>query len=28
MLPYVLIVLVVWTLLFIGWQVAGLPWGF
>ena len=28
MLPYVLIVLVTWTLLFIGWQVAGLPWGF
>jgi aminobenzoyl-glutamate transport protein len=28
MLPYVLIVLVVWTLLFVGWEVAGLPWGF
>ena len=28
MLPYVLIVLVTWTLLFVGWQVSGLPWGF
>jgi aminobenzoyl-glutamate transport protein len=28
MLPYVLIVLVAWALLFVGWEVAGLPWGF
>lgn len=28
MLPYVLVVSVVWTLLFILWQVLGLPWGF
>jgi aminobenzoyl-glutamate transport protein len=28
MLPYVLILMVVWTLLFAAWQVMGLPWGF
>jgi aminobenzoyl-glutamate transport protein len=28
MLPYVLIVLGLWTLLFVIWQIAGLPWGF
>ncbi len=28
MLPYVLILMVVWTVFFALWQVAGLPWGF
>lgn len=28
MLPYVLVVLVLWTLLFALWQILGLPWGF
>lgn len=27
MLPYVAIMFVLWTLLFAGWQAAGLPWG-
>lgn len=27
MLPYVVIMFIVWTSLFAGWQVAGLPWG-
>jgi len=27
MLPYVVIMYVLWTLLFAGWQMAGLPWG-
>lgn len=27
MLPYVVVLLVVWTLLFVVWQVFGLPWG-
>ena len=27
MLPYVLVVLVVWTLLFTVWHLLGLPWG-
>jgi len=27
MLPYVAVLLVLWTLLFVGWQVLGLPWG-
>jgi aminobenzoyl-glutamate transport protein len=27
MLPYVVIMFVLWTLLFAGWQAAGLPWG-
>jgi aminobenzoyl-glutamate transport protein len=27
MLPYVIIMFIVWTALFAGWQVAGLPWG-
>jgi aminobenzoyl-glutamate transport protein len=27
MLPYVVIMFIVWTALFAGWQVAGLPWG-
>lgn len=27
MLPYVVIMFVVWTVLFAGWQVVGLPWG-
>jgi aminobenzoyl-glutamate transport protein len=27
MLPYVVIILVVWTILFAAWQMAGLPWG-
>jgi aminobenzoyl-glutamate transport protein len=27
MLPYVVIMFVLWTLLFAGWQMAGLPWG-
>jgi aminobenzoyl-glutamate transport protein len=28
MLPYVVIVQVVWMILFAVWQIAGLPWGF
>ena len=28
MLPYVVIIQVVWVILLIGWQVLGLPWGF
>jgi aminobenzoyl-glutamate transport protein len=28
MLPYVLVILVLWTLLFVAWQLLGLPWGF
>jgi aminobenzoyl-glutamate transport protein len=28
MLPYVVVVLVLWILLLAGWQVLGLPWGF
>lgn len=27
MLPYVVIMFVLWTLLFAGWQMSGLPWG-
>jgi len=27
MLPYVVIMFVVWTILFAGWQIMGLPWG-
>jgi aminobenzoyl-glutamate transport protein len=27
MLPYVGVLLVLWTLLFVGWHVLGLPWG-
>jgi aminobenzoyl-glutamate transport protein len=27
MLPYVVITFIIWTLLFAGWQVSGLPWG-
>ena len=27
MLPYVVIMMVLWTLLFAAWQIAGLPWG-
>ncbi len=27
MLPYVVIMFVVWTLLFAAWQIMGLPWG-
>ncbi len=27
MLPYVVVLLVLWTLLFVAWQVFGLPWG-
>ena len=27
MLPYVVIMFVVWTILFIAWQLLGLPWG-
>ena len=28
MLPYVVIISIVWLLMFIGWQLLGLPWGF
>jgi aminobenzoyl-glutamate transport protein len=28
MLPYILVLCVVWTLFFAGWQLLGLPWGF
>ena len=27
MLPYVVWMLILWTLLFAGWQLMGLPWG-
>jgi len=27
MLPYVIIMFVIWTVLFAGWQIIGLPWG-
>jgi len=27
MLPYVMIMLVLWTLLFAVWHLSGLPWG-
>jgi aminobenzoyl-glutamate transport protein len=27
MLPYVVVLLLLWTLLFVGWHVLGLPWG-
>jgi aminobenzoyl-glutamate transport protein len=27
MLPYVVILLVLWTILFAGWYLLGLPWG-
>jgi aminobenzoyl-glutamate transport protein len=27
MLPYVVVVFVVWTILFAVWQILGLPWG-
>jgi aminobenzoyl-glutamate transport protein len=27
MLPYVILIFVLWTLLFAGWQILGLPWG-
>ena len=28
MLPYVIIVQVVWMILLVAWQILGLPWGF
>ena len=28
MLPYVIVVLLVWTVLLAAWQIIGLPWGF
>jgi p-aminobenzoyl-glutamate transporter AbgT len=27
-LPYVIIIQVIWTLLVVGWQELGIPWGF